>query len=182
MGTPVSEESTAQPAPATVLPGAAAQAPRSNLGGTQSSASRSLTIPSLYQLISAKPGTHSDFLPILHKPSTQLTVTFCFVKESGFAERQRRPARFCWRSRGSHNRVTLTVEAASVLVFTVLHSTRLPKHLKEAKRTHPALISPREFFRRVKAETAPALCGGPGNKHLPCKKFSVRTKIWNCLF
>lgn len=95
--------------PAHLRPGAAATAPRNDLGSTESSASRSLTIPSLYQLTSAKPGIHSDLLPILRKPSTQLTVTFCFVKEFGFMERQKRPAQLCWRSRGSRNTVTLTV-------------------------------------------------------------------------
>lgn len=138
------------------------------------------SIPSLYQLISAKPETHSDLLHILCKPSTQLTI--CFAKEFGFVERQKRPAQFCWHSRGSRNSVTLTVAAVSVLVFTVLHPTPSPRHLKEAKHTRPALISRRELSHRPKAETVPALCRGPGNKHLLCMKFSVRTKIWNCLF
>lgn len=182
MGAPASEQSTAQPPPARVLARAAATAPSSDLGGTESSASRSLSIPSLYQLISAKPGTHSDLLHILRNPSTQLTVTLCFAKEFGFVERQKRPAQFCWHSRGSRNTVTLTVAAVSVLMFTVLHSTPSPRHLKEAKHTRPALISRSELSHRAKAETVPALCRGPGNKHLLCTKFSVRTKIWNCLF
>lgn len=109
----------------------------------------------LYQLISAKPGTHSD----LRKPSAQLINSSILLCQGLRAvERQKRPARSAGvPEQPQHGHVN--VEAPTHSWLQLLHSTPSPKHLKEAEHARTAFISPCEFSHRLKAEPAPALRG-----------------------